>query len=63
MNSELKVIRWDYRMADNILEIKLQEDDDKLQKMLSSKGIEKRVMLRTCNRLEIYFHDEAKFYR
>ena len=61
LNSELKVIRWDYRMADNILEIKLQEDDDKLQKMLSSKGIEKRVILRTCNRLEIYFHDDAKF--
>ena len=61
LNSELKVIRWDYRMADNILEIKLQEDDHKLQKMLSSKGIEKRVILRTCNRLEIYFHDDAKF--
>ena len=60
LNSELKVIRWDFKMDDNILEKKLQEDDDDLQYMLSSHGIEKRVILRTCNRLEIYYHEDTK---
>ncbi|MHB1441105.1 MAG: glutamyl-tRNA reductase [Cuniculiplasma sp.] len=61
MNSELKIIRWDYKMEENILEKRLQDDDKDLQKILSAKGVEKRIILRTCNRLEIYYHEDVLF--
>ena len=61
MNSELKIIKWDFRMTDNILEKVLLMEDEQIQNILSLKGVEKRVILRTCNRLEIYYHENVKF--
>jgi len=59
MNSELKIIRWDFRMDDNILEKMLLMEDEIIQEILSLKNIEKRIILRTCNRLEIYYHEDV----
>jgi glutamyl-tRNA reductase len=61
LNSELKIIKWDYKMEDNTLEKVLQRDDDSIQKILSKWEVEKRIILRTCNRFEIYYHTDVMF--
>ncbi len=61
MNSELKIIKWDFRMDDNVLEKMLLMEDEDIQKILSLRNVEKRIILRTCNRLEIYYHEDADF--
>ena len=53
--SDLRVIRWDFRMDDEKLENMLKIDDDEINSKLSRNGIEKRIILRTCNRLELYY--------
>lgn len=53
--SDLRVIRWDFRMDDEKLENILKIEDDEINSKLSRNGIEKRVILRTCNRLELYY--------
>ncbi len=59
--SDLKVIMWDFRTGDNSLEKVLKIYDEDLQAKLSSKGVEKRIILRTCNRLEIYYDSDVIF--
>lgn len=46
-------------MDDNILEKMLLMEDESIQEILSLKNIEKRIILRTCNRLEIYYHEDV----
>ena len=53
--SDLRVIRWDFRMDDEKLENILKIEDDEINSKLSRNGIEKRIILRTCNRLELYY--------
>ncbi|MGP6206732.1 glutamyl-tRNA reductase [Cuniculiplasma sp. SKW3] len=59
--SDLKVIMWDFRGGDNSLEKVLKLDDDEIQSRLSTKNVEKRIILRTCNRLEIYYDADVVF--
>ncbi len=61
MNSELKIIKWDFRMENNVLEKMLLMEDEHIQNILSTKNVEKRIILRTCNRLEIYYHENVDF--
>ncbi|MCL4356993.1 MAG: NAD(P)-binding domain-containing protein [Candidatus Thermoplasmatota archaeon] len=42
-------------MDDEKLENMLKIDDDEINSKLSRNGIEKRIILRTCNRLELYY--------
>ena len=59
--SDLKIIMWDFRAGDNSLEKILKLDDDEIQSRLSQKNVEKRIILRTCNRLEIYYDADVIF--
>ncbi len=53
--SDLRVIRWDFRMDDEKLENILKIEDEEINRKLSKNGVEKRIVLRTCNRLELYY--------
>ncbi len=58
--SDLRLIKWDFRMEDEKLENILKIDDDEINGKLSKYGIEKRIFLRTCNRLEIYYDENVE---
>lgn len=61
MTNELNVIRWDFRLENNLFEKILQIDDEKIKEVLSSRGVDKFILLRTCNRLEIYYDLNVRF--